>query len=110
MRPYMRLQYRFEREIDTSLSRDVVISELQNYCSPNMGKVVVPVSDTTGCILGIAYLNYLSQADGARRAARLLRMSLRAAWPMRGPHAGCMARAGCMAHAGGTAHTSSVGA
>ncbi|KAI8475380.1 MAG: hypothetical protein J3K34DRAFT_517406 [Monoraphidium minutum] len=71
MRPYMRLQNLFVREIDCSLPRDVVITELQNYCSPSMGKVVVPVSDTTGNILGIAYLNYLSQADAARVLERM---------------------------------------
>jgi hypothetical protein len=64
MRPYMRLQNLFVREIDTSLPRDVVISELQKHCGPSMGKVVVPVSDSTGGILGIAYLNYLNQAEG----------------------------------------------
>jgi hypothetical protein len=66
MRPYMRLQNLFVREIDTTLSKETVISELSNYCSPSQGKVVVPVSDTTGSILGIAYLNYLNQADGAQ--------------------------------------------
>jgi len=65
MRPYMRLQNLFVREIDTSLPRETVVSELQKYCSPAQGKVVVPVSDSTGDILGIAYLNFLSADDGA---------------------------------------------
>lgn len=69
MRPYMRMQNLFVREIDTSLSRDVVISELSNYCSPAQGKVVVPVHDTSGGILGIAYLNYLSTGEGEQRTA-----------------------------------------
>jgi hypothetical protein len=64
MRPYMRLQNLFVREIDTSLARETVITELQTYCPPSQGKVVVPVSDSTGGILGIAYLNYLNHSDG----------------------------------------------
>lgn len=65
MRPCMRLQNLFVREIDTSLSKEVVLAELSKYCTPTQGKVVVPISDTTGGILGIAYLNYQNAADGA---------------------------------------------
>ncbi|GBF92338.1 hypothetical protein Rsub_05540 [Raphidocelis subcapitata] len=66
MRPYMRMQNLFVREIDTSLSRDTVISELSNHCPPAQGKVVVPVSDATGGILGIAYLNFANPADASQ--------------------------------------------
>jgi hypothetical protein len=65
MRPYLRASNLFVREIDPSLPRDAVVDELTAYCPPSQGKVVVPVSDTTGSVLGIAYLNYFNQQDGA---------------------------------------------
>jgi hypothetical protein len=67
MRPYMRMQNLFVREIDTSLPREAVLAELSKLCSPAQGKVVVPVSDSTGGVLGIAYLNYNNAADGERQ-------------------------------------------
>jgi hypothetical protein len=76
MRPYLRPQNLFAREIDPALPRDVVLAELSKYCPPGQGKVVVPISDSHGGVLGIAYLNYLSTGEGggggriARRAGR----------------------------------------
>jgi hypothetical protein len=64
MRPYLRLQNLFAREIDPALTKDVVLAELAKYCPPGQGKVVIPISDSTGGILGIAYLNYMSTSEG----------------------------------------------
>ena len=70
MRPYMRMQNLVVRETDTGLAREVVLAELSKHCSPAQGKVVVPVSEITGGILGIAYLHYHNAADGEPRGAR----------------------------------------
>ncbi|GBF89593.1 hypothetical protein Rsub_02311 [Raphidocelis subcapitata] len=49
MKPYMRMQNLFVREIDPSLPRETVIKELSALCPASKGgKVVVPVSDATG--------------------------------------------------------------
>lgn len=58
------MQNLFVREIDTGLSREQVVAELSKVCPPAAGRVVVPVSDSTGGVLGIAYLNYTSAAEG----------------------------------------------
>jgi len=72
MKPYLRLQNLFVRQIDTSLPRELVIAELTKHCPPAIGRVVVPTSDATGGVLGSAYLNFLSgPADAARLLERM---------------------------------------
>lgn len=65
MRPFLRIQNLFVRDIDATLPRDAVANALAQYCPPAQGKVVVPTHDATGAILGIAYLNFHTAADGA---------------------------------------------
>ncbi|KAI8474437.1 MAG: hypothetical protein J3K34DRAFT_518175 [Monoraphidium minutum] len=71
MRPYLRMQNLFVRDIDPTLPREAVIVELTRYCGPAQGRIVVPTSDTTGGVLGIAYLNYMSSSEAARVLERL---------------------------------------
>ena len=64
MRPFLRIQNLFVRDIDASLPRDAVVAALAAYCPAERGRVVVPTHDTTGAVLGIAYLNYHDATDG----------------------------------------------
>lgn len=64
MRPFLRIQNLFVRDVDASLPRDAVASALAAYCPAAQGRVVVPTHDATGAVLGIAYLNYHDAADG----------------------------------------------